>query len=155
MLFAKHIAQSSKAKQNASCQWFRDVGVSVYMRMLFSCLSKHGSKFQLFVLVPLVLLWFGIEHAEGALPRMPQLENIDTDNPVSVFEGLFAMIVRVILVVISVIAVLVVAVRIVVDVNEARRGEATWSKAFATALGGAAVIIFVIYLANFAQGIIS
>jgi len=104
-------------------------------------------------MVPALLLAGTVQ---AALPKMPEIEGVTADaNPVAVFQGLFNLIVNLVLIVLAVMVVLVVALQVIREVNEARREDGKWGRAFTTAVGGAAVILFVIYLANFAGEIIA
>ncbi len=120
---------------------------------------------------PVVLLWLGClgavlalillccllaEPSQAALPKMPKLDGVKKSaGPVEVFEGLFNLIANFVLIVLAVAVVVVVAVQIISEVHQARTGEGRWRRAFATSLGGIAVIILVVYLVNFASKIIS
>ena len=92
--------------------------------------------------------------AEGDLLEI-KVEGVDEQNdPVAFFYQIIKIIGRLVLVVIGFVVFVVVMKEVIKVINEARQEDGKWGKAFGTAVGGIALIVFVGFLITWAWSLI-
>lgn len=90
------------------------------------------------------------------VPELPSIEGVDiSQGPVAVLEGIIVYFVYILASLFIISVVLSVGRRVITEFNEARRDTGDFARVILTAVVGVAVILFVLFLANYLTDIVS
>lgn len=93
--------------------------------------------------------------ARLVVPELPAVEGVNLDQgPIEVLEGIFVYFVYLFAAMSVVWVVLSVGRRVVGEFNDARRDTGDFGRVILTAAVGIAIIMFIVFLANYLNGII-
>ena len=125
--------------------------ITTLTRYLSGCVEALHDKYLLAVATLVVSI---NSLADGDLLEI-QVDGVDeTNDPVAFLYEVIKTIGRIVLVVIGFIVLVVAMKEVIKEVNEARQQDGKWGKAFGTAVGGIALIVFVGFLITWAWGLI-